>query len=48
MEQMEQDIAFITTFAQRMADAALCPVKREIPEKMKEELDIYLCRKRKS
>ena len=47
-EQMEQDIAFITAFAQRMADAALCPVKREIPEKMKEELDIYLCRKRKS
>ena len=47
-EQMETDIAFITTFADRMANAALCPVKREIPEKMKEELDIYLCRKRKN
>lgn len=46
-EQMEQDIAFITVFADRMANAALCPVKREIPENMKEKLDIYLCRKRK-
>ena len=46
-EQMEQDIAFITAFADRMANAALCPVKREMPENMKEKLDIYLCRKRK-
>ncbi len=46
-EQMEQDIAFITAFAERMANAAICPVKREIPENMKEKLDIYLCRKRK-
>lgn len=46
-EQMEKDISFITAFADRMANAALCPVKREIPENMKEKLDIYLCRKRK-
>ena len=46
-EQMVQDIAFITAFADRMANAALCPIKREIPENMKEKLDIYLCRKRK-
>jgi len=46
-EQMVQDIEFITAFADRMANAALCPVKREIPENMKEKLDIYLCRKRK-
>ena len=46
-EQMVEDIAFITAFAERMANAALCPVKREIPDKMKEALDIYLCRKRK-
>ena len=46
-EQMEKDIAFITAFADRMANAALCPVKREMPENMKEKLDIYLCRKRK-
>jgi len=45
-EQMEEDIAFITTFAQRMADAVRCPVKREMPEKMKEKLDNYLGRKR--
>lgn len=47
-EQMAADVAFITAFADRMANAAICPVKRVIPEKMKEELDIYLCRKRKS
>jgi len=46
-EQMVEDIAFITRFAERMANAALCPVKREIPDNMKEKLDIYLCRKRK-
>jgi len=46
-EQMVQDIAFIRAFAQRMANAQLCPVKREIPEKMREKLDIYLYRKRK-
>ena len=47
-EQMVEDIAFITAFADRMANAAQCPIKREIPENMKEKLDIYLCRKRKN
>ncbi len=47
-DQMVEDIAFITAFVNRMANAALCPVKREIPENMKEKLDIYLCRKRKN
>ena len=47
-DQMVQDIAFITAFTDRMANAAQCPIKREIPESMKEKLDIYLCRKRKS
>lgn len=46
-DQMVEDISFITLFAERMANAVLCPVKREIPENMKEKLDIYLCRKRK-
>ena len=46
--QMEDDIAFIRSFVERMANARCCPVKREIPEKMKEELDYYLCRKRKA
>lgn len=45
-EQMEQDIAFICTFADRMANAARCPVEREMPDNMKEKLDNYLCRKR--
>ena len=47
-EQMVEDIAFITEFANRMANAALCPIKREIPESMKEKLDVYLFRKRKN
>ena len=48
MEQMQKDIAFIAEFTRRMADAALCPVSREIPEKVKKELDEYLYRKRKT
>ncbi len=47
MEQMQRDIAFIAEFTRRMAQAACCPVKREIPEKVKKELDEYLFRKRK-
>ena len=43
---MVKDIEFLNVFADRMANAKLCPVSREIPEKMKEKLDIYLCRKR--
>ena len=45
-EQMEKDIAFIVAFAERMANAQRCPVGREIPENVKEKLDIYLTRKR--
>ena len=47
MEQMQKDIDFIAAFTRRMADAALCPVSRELPEKVKKELDEYLFRKRK-
>ncbi len=46
MEHMQEDIAFIVAFAQRMANAAHCPVAREMPDNMKEKLDIYLLRKR--
>ncbi|MGN1413169.1 MAG: M28 family metallopeptidase [Anaerovoracaceae bacterium] len=46
-QQMSRDIDFITFFADRMANAAQLPVSREIPEKMKVELDDYMCRKRK-
>ncbi len=45
-EQMEEDIAFITAFTERMANAKCCPVKRTIPDNMKDKLDIYLTRKR--
>ena len=45
-EQMVQDIAFITAFTARMANAVRCPVERKIPDNMKEKLDIYLTRKR--
>ena len=45
-QQMKADIEFITAFVDRMANAKLCPVKREMPEKMREKLDIYLNRKR--
>jgi hypothetical protein len=45
-EQMAEDIDFIIAFTGRMANAALCPVSGEIPEAVKEKLDIYLSRKR--
>ena len=48
MARMEQDIAFIAAFTKRMANSAVCPVSREIPEKVKTELDEYLFRKRRS
>ena len=47
MDRMLQDIAFITAFTRRMAAAAHCPVKREIPDSVKKELDEYLFRKRR-
>ena len=46
MSHMEKDVEFICKFTERMANAACCPVSREIPENMKEKLDIYLLRKR--
>lgn len=44
--QMLKDIDFINRFVDTMANAKHCPIKKEIPEKMKEKLDIYLFRKR--
>ena len=44
--QMAEDIDFIVAFSQRMADAKLCPVAKEMPDNMKEKLDEYLTRKR--
>ena len=47
MAQMEKDVAFIAAFTKRMANSVVCPVSREIPEKVKTELDEYLFRKRR-
>lgn len=47
-ENMAADISFITAFSERMVNAARCPVAREMPDNMKEELDYYLLRKRKN
>ena len=47
MEQLQGDIDFLVKFTERFANAAVCPVAREIPEKIKKELDEYLTRKRK-
>ena len=45
-EQMAEDIDFLIQFTNRMANAQRCPVDRQIPDNMKEKLDIYLNRKR--
>lgn len=45
-EQIRKDIDFMTVFTQRMANAVVFPVGREIPQAVKDELDKYLHRKR--
>ena len=46
-EQLISDIGFLADFTLSMADAAKCPVSREIPENIRTKLDEYLLRKRK-
>ena len=46
-EQLLKDIDYVACFAERMANAAKCPVSKEMPDNMKKELDEYLFRKRK-
>ncbi|MBP3648085.1 MAG: DUF4910 domain-containing protein [Clostridia bacterium] len=46
-EQVQEDVAFLVAFTDRMANAKLCPVSRTIPDSIKEKLDYYLLRKRK-
>ena len=46
-DQLLEDIEFVACFAEDMANAAVCPVKKEIPEKMRKELDEYLNRRRR-
>ena len=45
-EQMAEDIDFLIAFTERMANAKRCPVAKQMPDNMKEKLDIYLNRKR--
>ena len=45
-EHLQQDVDFVVQFATRMANAAICPVAKEMPQNMKDKLDVYLLRKR--
>lgn len=46
-ELLDKDIEFIVAYSEQIANAALLPVKRTMPDNMKEKLDLYLGRKRK-
>ncbi len=46
-KQLLLDIDYLTDFTTFIADSVACPVKRDIPEAVKKELDVYMCRKRK-
>lgn len=46
IKHMFEDIDFIYAFAKRLDDAVFFPIGREIPEKLREEIDKYLLRKR--
>lgn len=46
-EVLIKDIEFITKFSNTIASSVYLPLDREMPDKMKEELDYYLLRKRK-
>ena len=45
METLDKDLQLITAFAERMDQSVFFPVKRDIPENIKDKLDTYLCRK---
>ena len=44
--QLARDIDFVAAFVQTMVCARCCPVRREMPDNMKDKLDVYLARKR--
>ena len=48
MEQLQGDIDFLVKFTERFANAAVCPVAREIPEKIKKNWMSILQEKEKS
>lgn len=45
-QRLKKDIAFILDFSIRMANSEIIPVKKEIPDTIKEKLDYYNYRKR--
>ena len=45
-EQQLKDSAFMSAFLGRMANSVVCPVGREIPQSVRDELDRYLSKKR--
>ena len=45
---MKNDCQTILEFSKRMANSAVIPVNRVMPDNMKEKLDLYLMRKRKA
>ena len=48
MEQLQGDIDFLVKFTERFANAAVCPVAREIPEKSRKNWMSILQEKEKS
>lgn len=44
---LADDIAFIIKVARRLVDGRILPMRRAVPDDMKEKLDYYLARKRK-
>lgn len=47
-ERIKTDTDFIIAFTEHMVNARHFPVAREIPDSMKEKIDVYLCRKREA
>ena len=45
MDTLDKDMKLITAFVERMDQSVFFPVRRDIPENIKEKLEIYLCRK---
>ncbi len=45
-KQMAEDIDFLVKFVENLANAAMLPVSRTMPDNMKDKLDTYLNRKR--
>ena len=44
---LDEDIRYIASFTEQMANAFVCPVKKEMPENMRKELDQYLGKEEK-